>query len=278
MSSCKETPQSDDESIKSQSTVQRDENEDASMSKPHEIFVDYSDATESDLPLLQLQPNPNKAEPSADRRNPSNTKVNDQFPMKLYRMLSVVEDLGLAHIVSWKVHGRAFQVHNVRLFVSKVLPMFFRQSKITSFQRQLNLYGFQRFLHGEDTGASYHQFFLRGKPFLCQAMPRIKIKGASKRCKRKASERKNIEPDLYSIGEFLPQLSPEVRASMLKDFKLSALAETNKKEEDSANHNNQEDKKRMLEYSTYDQQYHEGSPLKQSRNWNQQMMNKLILF
>lgn len=151
------------------------------------------------------------------RRGTSSTKLQDQFPMKLYRMLSVVEDLGLSHIVSWKPHGRAFEVKDVDQFVKNVMPRFFKQSKITSFQRQLNLYGFQRFLYGPDVGSSYHQYFLRGKPFLCMAMYRTKVKGASRRSRRKASERRGKEPDFYAM-KYLPQLDPTCREKHFREF------------------------------------------------------------
>jgi hypothetical protein len=120
----------------------------------------------------------------------------NQFPIKLYGMLLVLNDLKLDHIVAWKSHGRAFQVYDTEFFVEKILPRFFKQTKITSFQRQLNLYGFRRILHGRDSGAYYHELFLRGKPFLCKAMFRTKVKGKPSR--KKASDLVNCEPDFYS--------------------------------------------------------------------------------
>lgn len=120
----------------------------------------------------------------------------NQFPIKLYGMLTILGDLGLDHIVAWKSHGRAFQVYDTDLFLEKILPRFFKQTKITSFQRQLNLYGFRRILHGRDTGSYYHELFLRGKPFLCKGMFRTKIKGKPSR--KKASDLLNCEPDFYS--------------------------------------------------------------------------------
>ena len=65
------------------------------------------------------------------------------FPLKLYEMLERVEAEGCQEVVSWQSHGRCFLVHNAARF-KETLPNFFKLSKIASFQRQLNLYGFQR--------------------------------------------------------------------------------------------------------------------------------------
>jgi hypothetical protein len=110
-------------------------------------------------------------------------------------MLSKVDDEGLADIVSWQPHGRCFVVHKPKEFVSRVMPTYFRQSKLTSFQRQLNLYGFARITTGRDRGGYYHERFLRHKLFLCQNMSRIRIKGTG--IKGKASP--ETEPDFYSM-------------------------------------------------------------------------------
>lgn len=49
---------------------------------------------------------------------------------------------------------------------------FFQQTKLTSFQRQLNLYGFFRFTSGPDQGCYFHPMFLRDRPDLCSIMVR----------------------------------------------------------------------------------------------------------
>ena len=56
-------------------------------------------------------------------------------------MLEVTEREGLADVVSFFSHGRAFAIHKPRRFVQEIMPRFFRQTRLTSFQRQLNLYG-----------------------------------------------------------------------------------------------------------------------------------------
>lgn len=117
------------------------------------------------------------------------------FPMKLHSLLERVEADGYSHIISWQPHGRCFIVHNPKEFADAILPSYLRQAKLTSFQRQLNLYGFARLTRGKDAGAYYHELFLRGKSSLVKRMRRTKIKGT----KFKAASSPDQEPDFYSM-------------------------------------------------------------------------------
>ena len=63
------------------------------------------------------------------------------FPEKLHQLLDAVHEEGLEHIASWQPHGRCFVIHQKTEFVEDIMPRFFMQTKLTSFQRQLNLYG-----------------------------------------------------------------------------------------------------------------------------------------
>ncbi|KAL7466268.1 hypothetical protein ACHAXS_006561 [Conticribra weissflogii] len=56
-------------------------------------------------------------------------------------MLKFAAMESLEDVVSWMPHGRAFKIHDPKVFASTIMPKFFNQSKYTSFQRQLNLYG-----------------------------------------------------------------------------------------------------------------------------------------
>jgi hypothetical protein len=72
---------------------------------------------------------------------------------------------------------------------------YFKQSKLTSFQRQLNLYGFARLTRGPDAGGYYHELFLRNREHLCKRMTRTKVKGT----RFKAASSPESEPDFYSM-------------------------------------------------------------------------------
>jgi hypothetical protein len=101
------------------------------------------------------------------------------FPWKLHEMLDTAEKEGREFIVSWLPQGNGFRVHSSESFVSRVMPRYFKQTKYKSFQRQLNIWGFQRIIQGSDKGGYTHLNFLRGKPSLCRHMRRQKIKGSA---------------------------------------------------------------------------------------------------
>lgn len=127
--------------------------------------------------------------------------VTQPFPEKLMDMLDK-EGCSCsgrnAHIVSWLPHGRAFIVRKPQEFTTVIMSTYFRQTKITSFQRQLNLYGFRRITQGPDAGAYYHEMFLRGRPNLCTRMVRTKVKGTG----HKQPSDARSEPNFYS-SEFM---------------------------------------------------------------------------
>lgn len=135
--------------------------------------------------------------------------VSVAFPVKLHEVLEQVEADGFAHIISWQIHGRAFMIHNAKEFVDYIMPRYFRQTKLTSFQRQLNLYGFNRITRGQDSGAYYSEYFLRWRVFLCKHMIRTKVKGT----RFKAASNPENEPHFYSMPFVTPLAAVSVSSA-----------------------------------------------------------------
>jgi hypothetical protein len=93
-----------------------------------------------------------------------------QFPWKLHEMLHLAEKNGKTHIISWLPGGNGFKVHNKEKFCSEIMPGYFASQKYKTFQRSLNLWGFESVAKGPDRGACYHQYFVKGHPELCHSM------------------------------------------------------------------------------------------------------------
>ncbi|KAG7355496.1 HSF-type DNA-binding protein [Nitzschia inconspicua] len=150
---------------------------------PH-IVVEHHYHDHSHDPYQQYQ----------DEQHPARGGVTVPFPMKLHAMLEGVRQEGLEDVCSWQPHGRSFVVRNPKEFVA-LLPKYFKLTKLASFQRQLNLYGFQRLTRGKERGAYYHEMFLRGKPYLAHHIERMKVKGTGVRARSNPAQ----EPDFWSM-------------------------------------------------------------------------------
>lgn len=73
---------------------------------------------------------------------------------------------------------------------------------MSSFQRQLNLYGFLRQNTGRDRGSYYHELFLRSRPDLPKIMLRTRVKGIG----MGRTNRVDKEPDFYKMPPCLPKV------------------------------------------------------------------------
>ena len=110
------------------------------------------------------------------------------FVVTLYRMLTEAESDNhqasspFHQICSFLPHGRAFRIHQRDKFEEKILRHYFRGQKgLTSFQRQLNIYGFKLITQNTvDEGAYFHPYFVRGRPdLLLMIHPRKRVKQGS---------------------------------------------------------------------------------------------------
>ena len=105
-----------------------------------QIMMSYHMAAVRSPASEEGPPRSNKAS-----RKPSPQRPKAQFPTKLYAMLQLADNVPeFSKAVTWLPHGRAFSVLNTDAFMNEVVPVFFNQTKMRSFNRQLHLWGFRR--------------------------------------------------------------------------------------------------------------------------------------
>jgi hypothetical protein len=76
-------------------------------------------------------------------------------------------------VMAWNACGNGFHIYDMESFTTKVLLEYFRHQKYSSFQRQLNLYGFRKVCKGPDVGAYAHDHFQRDAPALLPSVRRV---------------------------------------------------------------------------------------------------------
>lgn len=143
----------------------------------------------------------NTSKSKKQRRGPRGG-VTTPFPVKLHNLL---DDNHYEDVISWQPHGRCFILRKPKEFLGEVMPKYFKQTKLTSFQRQLNLYGFNRLTSGPDKGGYYHELFLRGKEELCTTMVRTRIKGT----RTKGASNPDSEPNFYAMPPLVEVVSSD---------------------------------------------------------------------
>ena len=65
------------------------------------------------------------------------------FPRKLHNMIQAVTSDD-SQVVMWLPRGDGFLILNEQAFIDNYVPMYFNLTKIRSFTRQLNMWGFSR--------------------------------------------------------------------------------------------------------------------------------------
>uniref|UniRef100_A0A7S2Y922 HSF-type DNA-binding domain-containing protein n=1 Tax=Entomoneis paludosa TaxID=265537 RepID=A0A7S2Y922_9STRA len=179
---------------------------------------------EGQVPRAQKQDRSSSMSSSSSSGTTNNNKNSTQdnaaangsvvsFPLKLQRILDKLEAEGHAAVLSWLPHGRAFMVHNSDRLVHELMPLYFNQTKYSSFQRQLHMYNFQRITTGRDKGAYHHPQFLRGQPLLCQKMARTRVNGKGTR----QPGNPQTEPDFYQLAP-VPRIPSGVNIEIPQQF------------------------------------------------------------
>ena len=136
----------------------------------------------------------------------------EQFPEKLYRILEELEGEGMDDIISFVNQGSAFEIHQPEAFEEQVIPRYFRQRGISSFKKQLHLYGFAR-LKTDSRGFAaslvfHHERFQRGQPQLCLLMDRVNKKIGPTKAQLAKQEQQRLEQEASPASGSCPAVSP----------------------------------------------------------------------
>merc|ERR1712151_88216 len=147
----------------------------------------YTDITLSDHDLLSeisygfndtIKDNPESHGNNCTKHEESSEMLK-KFPEQLRMILEQPRHLSA---ISWKDDGNSFIIHDQAVFLNEIIPLYFKTSRWKSFQKQLNIYGFQR-VEGQRR-EYYHQFFTRNEPILMRFMKREKVWPTSKTISR----------------------------------------------------------------------------------------------
>lgn len=155
--------------------------------------------------------------------------VIEPFPEKLHRLLIEVETCGRADVISFVANGRAFAIHKADVFFKEIVPLYFRQSRLSSFKRQLNLYGFELINTGPARGGYYHEMFVKERPELCRQMRRVAIKVSPKK-----NDKNNKKGDADDSDEKAEKGEEEVAADEAKTEEPSSTEDAAKADSEEA--------------------------------------------
>jgi hypothetical protein len=144
------------------------------------------------------------------------------FPRKLHALLEEAEEKGFQDLICWQSGGKSFKVLNSGNFAKTIMPEYFKQTKYKSFQRQLNLYGFQRIHHGPNKGGYAHACLIQGIPELCLLF--IRQQGAPE--SKAVSAKKTVLPttlDPFNLN--VPDYTSSIGFKMNGESELNELCD-----------------------------------------------------
>uniref|UniRef100_A0A9J7ZFM7 Si:dkey-18a10.3 n=1 Tax=Cyprinus carpio carpio TaxID=630221 RepID=A0A9J7ZFM7_CYPCA len=97
-------------------------------------------------------------------------------PAFVSKLWALVEAPSTDNLICWSQDGCSFLVQDEQRFSKEVLPLYFKHSNMTSFVRQLNMYGFHKVVHMDaglpkadsqvDCVEFQHENFQRAQPHL----------------------------------------------------------------------------------------------------------------
>ncbi|KAJ8923832.1 hypothetical protein NQ315_010414 [Exocentrus adspersus] len=96
------------------------------------------------------------------------------IPAFLGKLWKMVNDPATDHLICWSPAGNSFIIQNQAQFWYELLPLYYKHNNMSSFVRQLNMYGFHKMSTVEngtmdadkDENQFYHPFFQKDQPEL----------------------------------------------------------------------------------------------------------------
>lgn len=168
-----------------------------SLFTSHQFFTRMAQMN-NPLGGMGMGPRPPKKiiDPEEELKAAASRGIIEPFPEKLHRLLMEAEQNGQQEIISWTGDGKSFEIHKPDRFFKEIVPKYFKQSRLSSFKRQLNLYGFELIAAGPARGGYSHENFLKDKPDLCRQIRRRDIKFNSR---PKSNKWEINAPDFYNM-------------------------------------------------------------------------------
>jgi HSF-type DNA-binding len=140
-----------------------------------------------------------------------------KFPHQLHALLCEAERLGLSDIIAWEPSGESFIIRKPHEFAEKIMPRLFRQTKLSSFKRQLNAYGFERQLSNSLDLLVYSNLplFRRTSPETCNQICRRRSSHSAD--KLRLQKANNIKPGHQTVQESFNELRTSRSVLLLHD-------------------------------------------------------------
>uniref|UniRef100_A0A8C4R9P3 Heat shock transcription factor 4 n=1 Tax=Eptatretus burgeri TaxID=7764 RepID=A0A8C4R9P3_EPTBU len=93
----------------------------------------------------------------------------------LIKLWTLVDNQETNELIFWSANGQSFLVYDEHRFAKEILPKYFKHSKMNSFVRQLNMYGFCKvdaIRDKKDISEFEHPCFVRGSSKLLKKVKR----------------------------------------------------------------------------------------------------------